>query len=224
MDNESVVEETQTVETETTTPSTSETETTPEVETSSETTSESPTTEEQPRAQARIQQLNRKVKELEEKASYWDALQAQPPAPPTDEGDGEVTVESIADAVVRKQNIERMESTRQEAAGAMQKDALDALTAHPDLETDDELAAIVVAYAEKNKLSFKAAADTIKSRMTQEQKKAESKVLATQAQKTGATSPSGARVSTGEMEPINLSNMTEEEKAANWSKILASYS
>lgn len=216
------------VESETTPPSTSETQTASETEMSEEPTSEAPAEEEKklPRSEKRIQELTRKNKELEEKASYWDALNAQPPtAPPSnEENDGTVTVDGIADAVLRKQQIANFEQVKYQAQDAMQRDALAALTAHPELESDNELADLVVAYAKEKKISFKAAADRVKTRMEQEREKAEKKALASRANTQGASSPSGGRVSSGEMAPINIANMTEQEKAANWDRILASMS
>lgn len=221
-----VTDESPEVESETTAPSTSEssdaTETTPETETSPVDASSQPAKEDnQPRSQKRIQQLISEKKALEEKAAYWDALNAQPPAPPEEEDT--VTVDGIADAVLRKQQTAQVENVRRDAQSALQRDALAALEAHPELETDDELADMVVAYAEKNKISFKASADRIKARLVQEQKKAENKVKADQANKAGASSPSGGRVSSGEMAPVNVAAMTDEEKQANWDKIISSF-
>jgi hypothetical protein len=210
------------VESETTSPSTSETQTAESPEMSEGTTLASPEdTEKLPRSEQRIKDLTHKVKELEEKASYWDQLNAVPPEAPPEDEDAPVTVDGIAEAVLRKQQTVQLEQTKLQAQEEMAKDAAAALAAHPELETDDELADIVVAYAEKNKMSFKLAADKIKQRMNQEQKKAEAKVSASNAQRAGASTPTGTKVANGELTPIDLNNMSEDEKAANWSQILA---
>lgn len=200
-------------------------ETTLEPETPEADTSDQPGEEgEPPRAQKRIQELIKKNKELEEKASYWDALQAKLPESSEDsEEDGAVTVESIAKAVKNELKADQIEQTRREAESEMQRDAIAAIEAHPQLAEDDELATMVVSYAKERKISFKAAADRVIGRLQVEAKKAETKTAAAQRERAGAATPATGRVSSGAMPPANVSNMSEEDKATSWDQIIASY-
>lgn len=225
-DTEVVAQEAQ-VESETTSPSTSETQTTPEVENSEVATSAQPTEEvKQPRANQRIQELSKRAKEAEERAEYWSNLaqQPQPVAPQQPEDDSELTtVDQVADAVMRKQNEQKQKENYVVATQQVQRDAIETLAAHPELESDDELANLVVLTAQSQGITLKAAAEKIKSRLKTEQKKAEQKVVAEQASRTGVTSPRGEKVSTGEPTKPNLSTMTEMDKEANWGQILENY-
>lgn len=227
LNNPAVTEETPAVESETTEPSTSEVvepQTTTEPEEAPADVLEQPEpVDETPRAQKRIQELTRKNKELEEKAAYWDQLSAKIPDAVDENEDGTVTVDAIADAVLRKQEAKQIENNRTQAQTDMQRDAAETLIAYPVLEKDNELADMVVAYAEKNRISIKAAAAKVMNRFDTAQKKAEAKTLASQATRAGASSPTGERVSTGAMAPPDVSKMSEEEKAANWDNIIASY-
>lgn len=228
LNNPVVTEETPAVEPETTEESTPEVE---EPQTTTESPEEAPAdvsdqpeeeVEETPRAQKRIQELTRKNKELGEKAAYWDQLNARLPEAPAEEEDGVVTVDSIAKAVKHELKSDQIENDRLEAQKAMHRSAVEALEAYPQLEDDEEAAEIVVALAEKKKISFKAAADRFYARTEQTAKKAEAKAVANKALKVGASTPTGNRVSNGELAAPNISAMSEEDKAANWDTILAS--
>ena len=222
MEQESVTEETQAVET-TTDDSQVEEQTTPESEISEETTSESEESpEEGGRANKRIQQLVKEKKEAEERAAYWENLNKQTEELPT-EGDGEITVEQIANAVINKQNAVHTQKQRDEATKEMKADADAAIKKYPILETDQDAADAVVMMARAKQISITAAADKYMSLVKKEQEMAEKKVIATQAQRVGVSSPQGGVISKGEAKKPNLSSMSEAEKAANWNEIISSY-
>lgn len=213
------------VETETTAPSTSETETTPKTDQSEVATSEQPAEDgKKPRSEARIQELIKKNKELEAKVDYWDRMAAQPDqSTATEQTDSEfLTADQVAEAVLRKQKAEQIVVDKAKAQTDMQKDAAAALEAHPELQSDDDLATMVVAFAREKRISFTAAANIVKAKMEAESKKAEQKVLASQSMRAGASTPQGGNVSSGGETPIDIANMTEDEKRANWSKIVSS--
>lgn len=225
------------VESETTEPSTSEpaeesqdesVETTTTDETAPADVSDQPEeVEKTPRAEKRIQELARKNKELADKAAYWEKLNAKPPEDsPTDETDedGAVTVDGIADAVIRKQKAEQIEIDKVKAREDLQRDALETVDAYPVLAEDDELAEMVTSYAEKSGLSLKASAARIFDRIDKASKKAEIKDNASKATRVGAASPSAVKVSTGQAAPLDVSKMSEAEKRANWDQILATMS
>lgn len=227
LNNPVVSEETPAVEPETTAPSTSEDETTTETpEEAPADVSDQPEedVEKTPRAQKRIQELTHKLKQAEEKASYWDELNAQAPEAVAEENeDGVVTVESIAKAVKNELKADQIESRKGEAAKARQLDAYETLQAHPVLQDDEELAEMVVAFAKEKKITFRAAADRIVSRTNNVAKKAEAKAVADRALKVGASSPAGGRVSSGQMSAPDVTTMSEDDKAANWNQILAGF-
>lgn len=230
---ESVIEETQTVEAETTEVPQDLNETASETEMSEGTPSESessPAEEEkgETRSQARIRELNRKAKEAEQRAEYWENLTKQAPNIPNIESeDGVFTADQVADIIVAKQDARKIEENRGKAQLALQQDIQDSIQSYPELEQDDDLAQIVYGYAVQKKISLKSAADQVISRMKQQEKKAakvaEQKTVASQSMRAGVSSPQGGSVSNGQLPPPDVSNMSDSEKAANWDKILASY-
>ncbi len=239
-----VTEETPKVEEETTAPSESEREafdkfnasqTASETEEAPAVVSEQPVEEEKPsRAQSRIKELAHKVKETKEEVDYWKNL-AQPNPQPTPQAtdqmpqDGEyqedggyLTADQIADATYQRIQADKLAEKQEEAKIALQKDIKKVIKTHPDLEKDDDLAELVFNYAVTKGISLSSAADVIKGKIEAEAIKREQKLLAERGLKSGVASPQGKSVSSGEKAPVNLANMSEEEKRANWNEIINS--
>lgn len=209
------------LEEETSAPSASETESAPEAETSEAATSEQPAEEEtvsedQPkgRAQERITKLASKAREAEERANYWEDLaKGNQPSEPSEEG--EVTVDEIVNKL-----DERL--SKKEAHKTMVQDAYAAIDRYPELDTDDDLAADVLALARGRGISMVAAADRVIGRRNDQiQATDQAKSNAETAHKASAAAPTSKKVATGEAPPIDLSTMSEEEKAANWGTIVS---
>jgi hypothetical protein len=225
-ENETATDSQETVESpaETTaTPSASEEQTTSETETAPVAVSEQPAEEvKPPRAEVRIHELSKRLKETEQRADYWEKRNA-PPVTPVDVPEGEVySAEQIADVILQKQQTQQIESQRAEADKEMQRDILETLKKHPDLDTNDKLSRTVFNYAQANNMRIIDAADEIKTEMAKEADKAKKEVIASQSGRAGVTTPTGGKVSTGE-EKIDFNSLSEEERAANWGKILQSY-
>jgi hypothetical protein len=223
MDNENAASsQEETVET-TTPESAPETETTPEVETAPAAVSEQPTEEvKPPRAEQRIHELSKRLKETEQRAEYWEQLNAQTPVMPMDETKEVYSGEEIADIILRKQNAQQIENNKIEANKELQRDILQTLQKHPDLEENVKLSRTVFNYAQANNMRIQDAADEIKAEMAKVAEKAKKEALASQSGRVGVTTPSSGKVSSGE-EKIDINSLSEEEKAANWGKILQSY-
>jgi hypothetical protein len=203
-------------------PSVSEDQTTSEVETAPADVSDQPTEEAKPRAEKRIHELSKRLKESEQRADYWERLNA-PPVAPADVPESDVySAEQIADVIMRKQQTQRQEESKLEANRELQKDITETLLKHPDLETNDKLSKTVFAYAQANNMRISDAADEIKSQIKANEEKVKKEVIASQSGRLGVTTPSGGRVSTG-ADKIDVDSMSEEEKSANWGKILQSY-
>jgi len=229
MEDESVMEETPAVESETTEAPQGQEQTTSEVEMSEATTSESealPTEEakeETPRSEKRIQQLAREKNEAKEEAEYWKNLAGQAPPMPETPEDGYVTAEQVADTVLAKQEGIRIQEQKKQAQKALENDIVETLKAHPNLETDDDLAKAVYANAQTQGISLKASAEWFEKLITKEKETAVKKEVAARQIRSGVSSPQGSSVSKGESGRPNINSMTEDEKAANWNDILASY-
>lgn len=202
-----------------------EQETSTDVEMSEAGTEAQPTDgERQSRSQSRIQELNKKRKEAQEEAEYWRSLaQKQPDLAPVEPENGVYTAEQIADIILQKQESKRIEESKKTAAKSLQDDIQKTLEAHPDLAEDDDLAEIVFNFAAQKGISLVAAADRIKSKLSSERAKVEKRAIATQASKASVSSPQGSKVSNGEAPKPDVSNMTEDEKRANWNTILNNY-
>lgn len=223
-ENATASEETQEAPVETTTPdSAPETKTTPEVEKAPAAVSEQSTEEvKPPRAEQRIHELSKRLKESEQKAEYWETLNT-PPVTLTDVPEGDVyTPEQIGDVIVAKQKAERIEAEKVEANKELQRDILETLKENPDLDSNDALSRTVFNYAQANNMKIKDAAREIKSQIKAEAEKVHKELLASQSGRVGVTTPSSGKVSTGE-EKIDINSLSDEEKAANWGKILQSY-
>jgi hypothetical protein len=217
-------EETQEATAEQTAPeSAPETKETPEVEKAPVAVSEQPTEEvKTPRAEQRIHELSKRLKESEQKAEYWEKLNA-PPVTPVDVPDSEnYSAEQIADVILQKQQAQNIESQKAEANKEMQRDILETLKKHPDLDTNDKLSRTVINYAQANNMRIIDATDEVKAQIKAEAEKSYKELLASQSGRVGVTTPSGGKVSSGE-EKIDVNSLSEEEKAANWGKILQSY-
>jgi len=210
---------------ETTPESAPETETPSETETAPADVSDQPVEEvKKPRAEQRIHELSKRLKDAEQKADYWEKFNAPEPVTPMDEPQGEyLTADQIADSVLRKQQIQQYEKDKSEANKEMQKDILVTLEKHPDLEGNDKLSRTVFSYAQANNMRISDAADEIKAQIEVNENKVKKELLASRSGRLGVTTPSGGKVSTGE-EKIDISSLSDEEKAANWNKILDSYS
>lgn len=204
-------------------PSESEEQTTSETETAPADVSTQPAEEvKPPRAEQRIHELSKRLKESEQKAEYWEKLNA-PPVAPMDVPEGETySAEQIADVILQKQQAQQIESNKTEANKELQRDILETLKKHPDLDTDDEMSRTVFNYAQANNMRIIDAADAIKAKIKAEAEKAHKELLASQSGRVGVTTPSGGKVSNGE-EKIDVSSLSDEEKSANWGKILQSY-
>jgi hypothetical protein len=235
MEDQSVQAETPEVETETTEVPQDLNETTSETEMSEVATSEK-YREEQPaeeaktesRAANRIKQLNRKAKEAEERAEYWENLARQAPEiPQVESEDGTFTADQVADVILAKQSAQEVEKQRDAARKALVSDIRESVEKYPELQSDDDLAQMVYGYAVQKRISLQSAADQVISRIKAQEAKAakiaQQKTTASQAIRTGVSSPQGGTISDGQLPPPDVSSMSEEEKAANWSKIVASY-
>jgi hypothetical protein len=190
-------------------------------------TSDQPEVEVQPepkptRAQKRIEELTKRAKEAEEKAQYWEALNAKPQeyALEPDE-DGNVTPEQVANLTVAKMEAKELERQRKGAEQAMQQDMLSTYEAYPELNDDQELADLVVAQALNKGITLKASADRIMKRFASTQKETQARTLATAASKNAVLTPSAGRVGSGEAAPVDWKNMSDDERRANWGKIVS---
>jgi hypothetical protein len=207
---------------ETTTPeSAPETETPSETATAPADVSDQPV-EEAPRAEKRIHELSKRLKESEQRADYWERLNATPPVAPTDEPQEFYTADQIAESIIRKQKTELIESQKVEANRELQEDIQQTLDSHPDLNTNDKLSKAVFAYAQSNNMRISDAANEIKAQIKADEDRIKKELLATQSGRIGVTTPSGGRVSTGS-DRVSLESMSDEDKANNWGKILQSY-
>lgn len=212
----------ETVET-TTTESAPEIETTPEVETAPADAPAQPTEEvKPPRAEQRIHELSKRLKETEQRAEYWENLNAPPVAPVDVPESDTYSAEQIADVIMAKQQAQQVERNKAEANKELQRDILETLQKHPDLDTNDKLSKTVFNYAQANNMRIIDAADEVKAQIKAEAEKAHKEILASQSGRAGVTTPSGGKVSTGE-EKIDINSLSDEEKAANWGKILDNY-
>lgn len=202
---------------------------TPEADTLDQPTEETPKEDkpvEEPkptRSQERIQQLTQKVKSAEAEVEYWKNLNKQPEVLPVEESEDGVTVDQIANAVLNKQAEAKAKEDREAAAEAMKADVAATIEVYPELDADDDLAAIVVSVAEKQKISIRAAADKVMGLVSKEKETAEKRTLASQALRSGVASPQGSPVGNGTEPPLDISRMSEEEKEANWERILAAH-
>jgi hypothetical protein len=223
MDNETdVASQEAPVET-TTTESSPETETTPEVETAPADVSDQPTEEvKPPRSEQRIHELTKRLKETEKRAEYWETLNTPPVAPMEVPYADNYSAEQIADIILQKQQTQDYAKQKAEADKEMQRDIIETLQKHPDLDTNDKLSRTVFNYAQANNMRIIDAADEIKAEMAKEAEKVRKEVVASQSGRVGVTTPSGGKVSSGE-EKININSLSDEEKSANWGKILQSY-
>lgn len=165
------------------------------------------------RAQARISEV------VAEK-NYWKdlALQSAPleeKSAPTDESEG-VGIDDIAKAVVRelegKENSKRVEAAQKAAF----QDALQAAAEFPELDSDERLSRRVLAIAQADGISItEAAREYLGQTKTQARKTAESATRATVA------APTAQGVNTGTVAPVDLNSLSEDEKAANWARIVS---
>lgn len=204
-------------EEETSAPSASETESAPEVETSPADTLAQPTEEataEEPKSRAQ-----ERISKLAAERDYWKDLRTSAPSSEeTTEDTGEVTVQEVAKQTAA---AVRTEIRREEAHKQMLQDALTAEERYPQLADDDELAADVLALAQGRNISISAAAERIIGKQVQRTTEARDK--AEQSLKAPASSPQGKKVATGQAPKLNLSQLSEADKAANWSAVLESY-
>lgn len=222
-ENASVSEETQeTSVEETTAPSASEEQTTSEVEEAPADVSDQPTEEEKPRAEKRIHELSKRLKESEQRADYWEQLNAQPVAPTELPQQETYSAEDIANVILSKQQTLEQEKQKKEANEELKQDITATLKKHPDLDTNDKLSRVVFSYAQANNMRLVDAADEIKAQIKANEEKVKKELLATQSGRVGVTTPSGSRVSTGD-EKVNINSMSDDDKSANWGKILQSY-
>jgi hypothetical protein len=217
------------VEVNTTPPSTSEIETPSEsVETSEVATSEQPAEEKPNRSQQRIQELSKKAKEADERATYWETLakQGEPQPEPAATGDDEeFGVDQLADAVVQRLERGSHEEKAQKAQKELTEDLITVLQKYPELDSDDELAELIVARAQAKGIRLSAAADQVMGKIAEKAKLTEKKVLADEAARSGNPSGNGTKVSTSEpvKKNVDLMKMTKDEEKDNWSQILESY-
>jgi len=224
MENEEATVSKETPVEETTTPSASEIETSSETETAPADVSDQPVEEaKKPRAEQRIHELSKRLKDAEQKADYWEKFNAPELVAPMDEPQGEfLTADQIADSVLRKQQIQQYEKDKSDANKEMQRDILVTLQKHPDLEGNDKLSRTVFSYAQANNMRISDAADEVKTQIKANEDKVKKELLASQSGRLGVTTPSGGKVSIGE-EEIDINSLSDKEKAANWNKILQSY-
>jgi len=229
METETVVDSQESLDELTSSQSASETQTEPEVETETETseadTSDQPAEESNKgtRSQERIRQLVRGAKEAKEEAEYWKKLAQEPKM--MDIGDvdeGGYTLDQISASVVNTLNQQKTIEEKNKAAEAMKQDIEATIEAYPDLDQDDDLSAIVMSVAEKRGISIKSAADRVMSMVREKEAITEKKVKAEQAIKSGVSAPRGESVANN-APAIDISQMSEEEKRANWSKIISNY-
>lgn len=161
-----------------------------------------------------------RISELSAEKNYWKdlALQAAPleeKSAPTEESEG-VGIDDIAKAVVRelegKENSKRVQAAQQAAI----KDALQATAEFPELDSDERLSRRVLAIAQADGISItEAAREYLGQTKTQARKTAESATRATVA------APTAKGVNTGTVAPVDLSSLSEDDKAANWSRIVS---
>jgi hypothetical protein len=176
----------------------------------------------EPRAEKRIHELSKRLKESESRADYWERINAKP-VPPTEQSDSEfLTADQIADTILYKQQVMNQEKQKAEANKELQVDISETLIKHPDLESNDKLSRVVFSYAQANGMRISDAADEIKSQIKANEEKVKKEILASQSGRIGVTTPSGGRVSNGS-EKIDFSSLSPAEKSANWGKILQSY-
>ncbi len=229
MEQEAVVDSQGSLDEKTSTPSTSEeqTESTPEpqVETTEVATSEQPAeeTEAVSRSQERIRELVRGKKEAQEEAEYWKNLAIEPQMLEVgDPDESGYTLEQISASVVNKLNEAQTAQQKKEAAQALKKDIEATIKTYPELDKDDDLAAIVMSVAEKRGISVRSAADRVMAMVKDRESVREKKVLAGQASKVGVSAPRGESVANN-APSLNISQLSEDEKRANWDKIINNY-
>lgn len=213
----------------TSTPSTGEeqTESTPEPqdETTEVATSEQPAeeTEAVSRSQERIRELVRGKKEAQEEAEYWKRLAEEPQKLEVGEPDESgYTLDQISASVVNKLNEAQTAQQKKEAALSLKKDIETTIKTYPELDKDDDLAAIVMSVAEKRGISVRAAADRVMTMVREKESQTQKKVLADQASKVGVSAPRGESVANN-APGLNLNQLSEDEKRSNWDKIISNY-
>ncbi|MBA2706130.1 MAG: hypothetical protein H0U60_20030 [Blastocatellia bacterium] len=205
-------------EEETSAPSASETESAPEVETSEADTLDQPT-EEATAEETKPNRAQERIKRLAAERDYWKDLAPAPSQPEESGEEGEVTVKEVA-----RQTAEEVHRTirQEDARKNMLQDAMKAEEAYPQLADDEDLAADVLAVARGRQISITAAAERVIGRQVQQVKQARGK--AEQNLKAQASTPQSRKVNTGEPAPLNLNQLSEEDKAANWSQIISNLS
>ena len=201
---------------------------TPEADTLDQPVEEVPEESSEPetksRSQERIKQLTREKNEARAEADYWKSINKQPEVLPVDESDDGVTLDQISNSVINKLSEREAQKEREQAAAQMRQDVAETVQAYPELDADDDLAAIVVAMAERRGISIRTAADRVMGVLSKEKENAEKRTLATQASRVGVSSPPTSPVGNGDPEPLDVSRMSESEKEANWERILAAHS
>lgn len=176
------------------------------------------------RSQERIHQLTGKVNDLQEQVDYWKSINKQPEVLPIEENEDGVTVDQISASVINKLAERDAERERTSAAKAMQADVAQTIQVYPELDSDDDLAAIVVSMAEKRGISIRSAADKVMGLISKEKETAEKRVMASQAQRVGVSSPQGVSVGNGAPSKMDVSSMSEQDKESNWDAYLAAHS
>lgn len=207
---------------ETPAPSASEEQSAPEAEISEADTSDQPA-DEVTEAQAPKSRAQSRISELANEKNYWKdlALQNAPlkeEETETDESEG-IGVKDIAKAVISELEAKETSKRVSEAQKVAIQDALEATKKYPELDTDDRLARRVLAIAQADGISIVEAADEyLGSQKAQARQSAEANL------RTGVTTPAAKTVSTGQAPKLDLRNLSEEEKAANWGEIVAKLS
>lgn len=174
------------------------------------------------RAQKRIEELSRRAKEAEEKAQYWERMNAKTPEVFMEpDENGFVSPEQIAELTASKLEAREIEKGRKSAQQEMEQDMLSTYDAYPELNDDQELADLVVAQALNKGITLKASADRIMKRFQATQKETQARTMATAASKNAVLTPSAGRVGSGEAPAIDWRNMSDDERRANWGKIVS---
>lgn len=167
--------------------------------------------------------LQERISDLTSERNYWRDLNANAPAvsaPEPEESDG-IGIEEVAQ---RTADVVRKTMRAEDAQKAMLLDAQRTIEKYPELDSDDELAADVIALAQGRGISIPAAAERILAGRRQAEVLGEKKAAAAQVLRTGATTPTGTKVSSGEAAPVDVNALNENDKETHWSKILESYS
>lgn len=200
---------------ETPAPSASETPSTPEVDPSPADTSVQPT-EEVTSKPSRVQE---RISQLAQERSYWKDLATQKQeTEPQPEDTGEVTVAEVA-----RQTAEavRKEMRQEEAHRQAMADAVKAEQKYPQLSEDEDLATDVIALARGRNISILDAAEKIIGRSQAQAEKVNQAKGKAEASLKAPASVAGKKVASGDAAPIDLSQLSEEDKAANWNQIIS---